>query len=75
MLATSRFLESKLAETMTLKEEQNIKLKSEIVIYKNKLQEQKAKMKEALSTFETEKINEMRLQIRDAIELKDLEIA
>jgi hypothetical protein len=32
-------------------------------------------MKEALSTFETEKINEMKQQIRDAIDLKDLEIA
>lgn len=58
-----------------MKEEQNIKLKSEIVIYKNKLQDQKAKMKEALSTFETEKINEMKQQIKDAIDLKDLEIA
>jgi uncharacterized protein (DUF3084 family) len=32
-------------------------------------------MKEALSTFETEKINEMKQQIKDAIDLKDLEIA
>ena len=32
-------------------------------------------MKEALSTFETEKINEMKQQIKDAIELKDLEIS
>jgi predicted nucleic acid-binding Zn-ribbon protein len=75
IVANNRFLEAKLAETMTMKEEQNIKLKSEIVIYKNKLQEQKAKMKEALSTFETEKINEMKQQIKDAIDLKDLEIA
>ena len=75
MLSTNKFLESKLAETMTLKEEQNIKLKSELVIYKNKLQEQKLKMKEALSTFETEKITEMRQQTKDAIDLKDLEIA
>lgn len=75
IIANNRFLEVKLAETMTMKEEQNIKLKSEIVIYKNKLQEQKEKMKEALSTFETEKINEMKQQIKDAIELKDLEIA
>jgi hypothetical protein len=37
--SVSKFLESKLAETLTLKEEQNIRLKSEIVIYKNKLQE------------------------------------
>lgn len=75
IIANNRFLEAKLAETMTMKEEQNIKLKSEIVIYKNKLQDQKAKMKEALSTFETEKINEMKQQIKDAIDLKDLEIA
>lgn len=75
IIANNRFLEAKLAETMTMKEEQNIKLKSEIVIYKNKLQEQKVKMKEALSTFETEKINEMKQQIKDAIDLKDLEIA
>ena len=75
IIANKRFLEAKLAETMTMKEEQNIKLKSEIVIYKNKLQDQKAKMKEALSTFETEKINEMKQQIKDAIDLKDLEIA
>ena len=32
-------------------------------------------MKEALNTFETDKISEMRQQIKDAIELKDLEIA
>ena len=75
IIANNRFLEAKLAETMTMKEEQNIKLKSEIVIYKNKLQDQKVKMKEALSTFETEKINEMKTQIKDAIDLKDLEIA
>jgi hypothetical protein len=32
IVANNRFLEAKLAETMTMKEEQNIKLKSEIVI-------------------------------------------
>jgi hypothetical protein len=32
-------------------------------------------MKEALATFETEKITEMKQQIKDALELKDLEIA
>ena len=73
--SVSKFLESKLAETLTLNEEQNIRLKSEIVIYKNKLQEQKTKMREALSTFETDKIAEIKQQIKDAIELKDIEIA
>ena len=56
----NKFLESKLAQTMTLKEEQNIKLKSEIVVYKSKIETLKIKMKEALKTFETKRIQEMR---------------
>ena len=32
-------------------------------------------MREALSTFETDKIAEIKQQIKDAIELKDIEIA
>ena len=45
-----------MAQTLTLKEEQNIKLKSEIVIYKNKIVAYKLKMKEAVAAFETKKI-------------------
>lgn len=73
-MANIKFLEAKLAETLTLKEEQNIKLKSEIVVYKNKIENLKAKTKEALATFETKRIAEMRQQLADEIALKQLEI-
>jgi hypothetical protein len=74
ILTSNRFLEGKLAETLTLKEEQNIKLKSEIVIYRGKLERQKQKTREAVETFETKKINEMRTQMEDEVALKVLEI-
>lgn len=57
-----------------MKEEQNIKLKSEIVVYKNKIANLKTKTKEALATFETKRIAEMRQQLADEIALKQLEI-
>lgn len=67
-------MEEKVSQVLTQKEEQNIKLKSDIVILKNKLARQKLKMKEAVETGETAKIKEMRQQLEDGINLKNLEI-
>jgi len=59
---------------LTLKEEQNIKLKAEIVVYKIKVNKAKEKMKAALETFETKRIQEMRQQLADDVSIKQLEI-
>lgn len=53
MSKNTKYLEDKLAQTLTQKEEQIIKLKSEIVIYKHKISNYKAKLKEAINGFET----------------------
>ena len=59
---------------MTQKEEQVIKLKSEIVLLKNKLGQYKQKLKDSVQTFETKKITEIQAQKEEEIQLKKLEI-
>ena len=46
MQANTKYLENKLASTLTEKEEQVIKLKSEIVILKNKMAKYKQTLKD-----------------------------
>jgi len=73
--ATNRYLESKLAETLTLKEEQNIKLKSEIVIYRAKLESMKQKLQDGIAKAEGDRVGEVRQQMADEVTFKEIEIA
>ena len=75
MSATNRYLESKLAETLTLKEEQNIKLKSEIVIYRAKLESMKQKLQDGIAKAEGDRVGEVRQQMADEVTFKEIEIA
>ena len=68
LAANNKYLESKLAETLTLKEEQNIKLKSEIVIHKAKVESLKLKLAQdgGLGTnADGDRVGELRQQMSD----------
>lgn len=55
----TKYLEDRLVSTLTEKEEVVIKLKSEIVIYRNKLHQYKQKLKDSVKDYETKKIKDI----------------
>ena len=59
MQKNTKYLEGRLASILTEKEEQIIKLKSEMVVYKNKINVYKTKLKESVTRYETKKLKEM----------------
>ena len=58
-----------------MKEEQNIKLKSEIVIYRAKLESMKQKLQDGIAKAEGERVGEVRQQMADEATIKEIEIA
>jgi hypothetical protein len=58
-----------------LKEEQNIKLKSEIVIYRAKLESMKQKLQDGIAKAEGDRVGEVRQQMADEVTIKEIEIA
>ena len=58
-----------------MKEEQNIKLKSEIVIYRAKLESMKQKLQDGIAKAEGDRVGEVRQQMADEVTIKEIEIA
>lgn len=58
-----------------MKEEQNIKLKSEIVIYRAKLESMKQKLQDGIAKAEGDRVGEVRQQMADEVTFKEIEIA
>ncbi|CDW86114.1 UNKNOWN [Stylonychia lemnae] len=74
MTKNNRYLENRLASTLTEKEETIIKLKSEIVIYKSKLQNYKNKLKEAFKGYETKRITDLTQKQLEQLDEKNITI-
>lgn len=58
-----------------MKEEQNIKLKSEIVIYRAKLESMKQRLQDGIAKAEGDRVGEVRQQMADEVAFKEIEIA